>query len=406
MSKILVASMAYDAEHGGGSVRIGYDLSALLTDRGHQVIVVCEDLFDRGVERETVNGITVLRYRLARSFGSAFRRHHAHITAVKRLLNKYLAEPPDVVHGHHPFQYVAALDLFQSSSRCCYTIHSPTVDEVSITWGAQGLGGKIKAWLGLPIVRRIERDVLQRSSAVTALSDYTSTLIAHHYGVAVARKIRKIPGWVDTEKFHPLNNDQADSARQRLGWPLGRPVIFVLRRLEPRMGLDNLLKALALVKRRGFSPLTVIGGNGSLKASLIRLRDLLGLQDDVMFMGFVPANQISLAYGACDASIIPTAQLECFGIIALEALACGKPTLVTPVGALPEVMRTFEAQWIASNNTPEGIANLLCDYMRGSLPQHSPDELRAIIRKYYMVERAVEAYEQILMGKDINIENL
>jgi len=390
--------MSFDANQGGGSCRIAYDLAIGLAHRGHKITVVCEDLFDRGVENEIVNGITVLRYRLACSFGTVFLRHYAHITAVKRLLNKYLLEPPDVVHGHHLLQYSAVLDLFQSSSRCCYTIHSPAVDELRITWDAQGFEGKIKAWLGLPIVRRIERDILQRSSAVTALSDYTSTLIAHHYGDALARKIQKIPGWVDTKRFCPLNNDEMDSTRRQLKWPLERLVIFALRRLEPRMGLDNLLKALVLVKRRGFIPLTVIGGSGSMSGHLVKLRDSLGLQEDVMFMGFVPANQLPLAYGACDASIVPTAQLECFGIIVLEALACGKPTLVTPVGALPEVMRDFQMEWIARDATTEGIADLLSAFLDKKLPSSSFCDIRAMIEQKYSYELALSAYERFLLG--------
>lgn len=399
MTRILIASMAFDAERGGGSVRIAYDLATLLSRRGHQVIVVCEDMFDRGIEHETVDGITVLRYRLPRSFGSAFRRHHAHITAVKRLLTNYLAEPPEVVHGHHLLQYAAALDLFQSSSRCCYTIHSPAVDELSITWGAQGLEGKIKKWLGLPIIRRLEKGVLERSAVVTALSNYTSALIAHQYGDAIARKIRVIPGWVDTEQFHPLNDNDAAAARKQLGWPSGRPIIFVLRRLEPRMGLNNLLAALTLVKKRGFNPFTVIGGNGSVRGHLTKLRDSSGLQDDVLFMGFLPAHQLSLAYGACDVSIVPTAQLECFGIIALEALASGRPTLVTPIGGLPEIIENFEQKWVAADSTPNGISDEIIAYLSGSLPFHAPDELRAVIHQRYTAEKAVMAYERVFFGE-------
>jgi glycosyltransferase involved in cell wall biosynthesis len=165
------------------------------------------------------------------------------------------------------------------------------------------------------------------------------------------------------------------------------------------MGLDNLLRALVLVKKQGFHPYTVIGGSGSLKAYLIRMRDYLGLQSDVTLMGFVPANQLSLAYGACDASIIPTSQLECFGIIALEALATGKTTLTTPVGSLTEIMQNFEPKWVASNNTAEGIADLICAYLSGSLPQHSSDELRTVIAQRYTTQRAIEQYEQVLGGK-------
>ena len=164
------------------------------------------------------------------------------------------------------------------------------------------------------------------------------------------------------------------------------------------MGLDNLLRALQLVKKNGFRPYIVIGGSGSLRSSLEDLRDKLGLADDVRFLGFVQADSLPRFYGASDASIIPTSQLECFGIIALESLACGIPTLVTPVGALPEVMRNFESRWIANSNTPEAIAAIICDYLSKILPSHTPEELRSIIAQRYSIENAVLKYEQILSG--------
>ena len=398
MARILVATMAFDAERGGGSVRLAYDLATGLAHRGHQVTVVCWDLFGRGIEREVGNGITILRYHLSKSGGLGLRRHQEHIRAVKSLVAKYLPDPPDVVHGHHLLQYAAVLDLFQKRSRCCYTIHSPALDELKITWGGQGFAGKLKSLFGLSIIQKLEASLLLRSSGLTALSSYTTDLVARHYGKAAAKKIQIIPGWVDLQRFHPIAQDQIGAVKRQLGWPIAVPVLFVLRRLEPRMGLNNLLQALTMVKKRGFNPHTVIGGSGSLKANLTKLRNALGLQDDVTFMGFVPAAQLSLAYGACDASIIPTAQLECFGIIALEALACGRTTLVTPVGALPEVMQNFEPQWIARDATPEGIADLLVAFLQNRLPIHPPQELYDGVERKYSFERAMMAYERFLIG--------
>lgn len=398
MARILVATMAFDTEHGGGSVRLAYDLATGLAHRGHQMTVVCEDLFGRGVEREVENGVTILRYRLAKSGGLSFRRHEKHIHAVKNLVTKYLADPPEVVHGHHLFQYVAVLDLFQNQSRCCYTIHSPAIDESKITWGAQGFAGKVKSLFGLSIIQKLEASLLLRSSGLTALSSYTTDLIAHHYGKAVAQKIQIIPGWVDLQKFHPIHQDQVEAAKRQLGWPTDVPVLFVLRRLEPRMGLDNLLQAFALVKKKGYGLSLAIGGSGSLRTRLEKLRDGLGLKDDVIFMGFVPGSHLPLAYGACDASLIPTAQLECFGIIALEALACGRTTLVTPVGALPEVMQNFEREWIARDATPAGIADLLDAFLKNHLPARSPQELHNVIERKYSYEQAIIAYEHFLIG--------
>ena len=246
-------------------------------------------MFGRGLEREVENGITILCYQLPRLDRLGLWRHEDHIRAVKNLVIKYVLDPPEVVHGHHLFQYTAVLELFQGQSRCCYSIHSPAIDELRITWGAQGLVGKLKSLFGLSIIRKLEASLLHQSSVLTVESIYTAGLIARHYGDAIAQNIQVIAGWVDTARFQILGKDRINEARQQLGWPTDVPVFFVLRRLEPRMGLANLLQALDIVKKRGFNPHIVIGGDGSLKAHLTRLRDALGLQDNVTFMGFVPA---------------------------------------------------------------------------------------------------------------------
>ena len=395
---ILVASLSYDPAKGGGAVRLAYDLATGLVRRGHRVTAVCEDRHGRNVQKEIIEGVTVLRYRLPPSRGLAIRRHAQHIQAARQMLNEYLSDPPDIVHGHGLFQYIAALRQFKGRARFCFTIHSPFVDELRITWGGQGLKGWLKTWFGLATIRRLEQECLSGSDAITAESEFTRGLIGQQYGATMAGCIRVVPGWVDMHRFVPLAAGQIEATRRAMGWPCKRPVLFVLRRLEARMGLDNLLQALVLVKQKGFRPYTVIGGSGSWRKRLEKMRDELGLQDDVAFMGFVPADRLPLAYAACDASVIPTAQLECFGIIALEALACGKPTLVTPVGALPEVMRNFEPRWIALDNSPKAIAVLVCAYLEGNIPSHTTEELRGIIMQRYTVERAMAEYEQILLG--------
>lgn len=396
MKKILVASMAFDAERGGGSVRMAYDLATHYARMGNQVIVICEDQFNKGIEYNIEDGIIVLRYRLSKPRYYGILRHKQHFRAVKKVLSKYLIDPPDIVHGHSLFQYFAVLDVFKDKSTCCYTIHSPAIEELKITWGGQGISGKIKLLFGLRIIRNIEYNLLIKSSILSALSQYTISLISKHYGKEIENKIQIIPGWTDLEKFRPIHQEKIEEVRQKLGWPLRIPVFFTLRRLEIRMGLDNLIKAVSIVKKEGYDLKVIIGGCGSLRMRLEKYRDRLGLKNAVMFMGFIPGDDLPLAYGACDASLIPTAKLECFGIIALEALACGRTTLVTPVGALPEVMRNIEPRWIARDSNPKGIADLIIAFIKKDLPVHSPHELHRLIEQEYSCEKAMNSYERFI----------
>jgi hypothetical protein len=117
--------------------------------------------------------------------------------------------------------------------------------------GAQGFRGKLKCLLVLPIIRRLEFKILQESDELTAELDSTVNLIRQNYGAVVAQKIKVILGWVDYVKFHPLPVGQIETVKRQLGWPVNVPIFFVFRRLEARMGLENLLLALASIKKSG-----------------------------------------------------------------------------------------------------------------------------------------------------------
>ena len=93
--------------------------------------------------------------------------------------------------------------------------------------------------------------------------------------------------------------------------------------------------------------------------------------------------------------------MECFGIIALEALACGKPTLVTPIGALPEVMRDFETNWIARDASVQGIADLLSSFLNKQLPPASYGDIRNLLDKKYSFETALSAHERLYLNEAV-----
>jgi glycosyltransferase involved in cell wall biosynthesis len=107
-------------------------------------------------------------------------------------------------------------------------------------------------------------------------------------------------------------------------------------------------------------------------------------------------------YAAADAFVLPTAELECFGLIVLEALACGRPVLATPVGAIPEVMGRFERGWLAQDNSADAVAQLLRDFLAGALPSHDPAALREIVAQHYSRQQALECLVAVVLGRNLD----
>lgn len=252
---------------------------------------------------------------------------------------------------------------------------------MEFAWSGAGLIPRLRRILGLRRLDWIEQDCLRRSDCITVLSEFTRKALQEIHGSESDSRTVTLPGWVDLDRFTALEN--CDEVRMGMGWRTDVPVFFTLRRLVPRMGLDRLLRAVRRLFDQGYKFQLVIGGAGPLLGRLQELTRDLSLQNSVHFAGRVSDEVLPLMYGACDAFILPSTNLECFGLIVVEALACGRPVLATPVGAIPEVLNGFEARWIARSADEESIAEIMADFMDGRLPTHSAEELRGILKRDY-----------------------
>ena len=145
-----------------------------------------------------------------------------------------------------------------------------------------------------------------------------------------------VPGSVDLARFDVKVTRLA--ARRALGWPTDRPILIAVRRLTERMGLEVLIEAMKRVVRAVPEALLLIAGKGRIEARLERQIEDAGLQRHVRLLGFVPDDDLPLAYRAADINVVPSLALEGFGLTAAEALAAGAPSMVTAVGGLPEVV--------------------------------------------------------------------
>src|SRR5439155_1469356 len=128
--------------------------------------------------------------------------------------------------------------------------------------------------------------------------------------------------------------------------------------------LGTLLRARPLVVSRRADAQLLIAGAGSRRADLEALAGSLGIAEHVRFVGFVPDADLPLYYQAADCFVLPTRELEGFGLVTVEALACGTPVLGTPVGATPELPDPLDPGLVFDAATPEAIGERLVGFLR------------------------------------------
>lgn len=378
---ILIANLYHYTDTPGGSGRLAWDETQYLIANGHRVTVLAGATTADKLEAERHGNLCLLRYKVPALSAADPRRAFAHQNAARDVLRRHVTEPVDMIHGHVPLPYLAACDVFGREARTMYSVHSPSTMEMDIVWPGGTVSGNVRRWFGLPLLKRMERRCLEQSAFVVAHSHFTRREMIHIHGAQLGERIQVIPGWVDLDRFQIIRD--RDAAKRALGWAQDVPVLFTLRRLVQRMGLDRLVRAAAILRDRGRAFQLMIGGAGPLRQELEQLAQALNLTDSVRFLGRVPDAELPIMYGACDAFVLPTSGLECFGLIALEALACGRPVLATPVAAIPELISNFETEWLARAADEGAIVDLIEAYLSGRLPAHAPEDLRHRTQELY-----------------------
>jgi len=126
----------------------------------------------------------------------------------------------------------------------------------------------------------------------------------------------------------------------------------------------------------------------------------LKLEEVVSLRGFISEEHLPLYYQMADFFILPTIALEGFGLITVEAMACGTPVLGTPVGGTREILNKFDPGFLFKDTKPESMAKLIMD--KHNSYRDKPDEYRklsqecrAFVEKYYSWKENIEKTEAL-----------
>lgn len=264
---------------------------------------------------------------------------------------------------------------------------------------------KNRTGVGLPEPKlRIaaEKELVKTCTRILAPTDREKDSLIRYYG-ACGHKIGVVPCGVNLDLFHP---QEKQASRTELGFGPDDIVLLYVGRFEPLKGIESLLEAISHLKGHQRLRLVLVGGDGdeAPESRLLRQKAInLGIEDKILFAGRVEQKYLPPYYSSADVLVI-SSHYESFGLVGLEALACGRPVVSTPVGAMESLIKQSQAGHVVSDTLPrslaKGIQSIItkptppANEIRKSVLEYSWSNVAAAILKEYETAIRHQSFEE------------
>ena len=266
----------------------------------------------------------------------------------------HLARGPgvDVVHGNYWLSGVVG-------HRLKHALGVPLVSTFHTLARVKAEGGDME-----PVWRdRAEADVIGCSDAICVSCPEEERQFRRLYGDPAGR-IEIVPPAVEHAFFAPGDRS---GARRAVGLPLDRPIVLFVGRIQPLKAPDLAIRALAALTSHPTAMLVIVGGasgvDGDAQATAARgLAEELGVSERVRFVAPQPHHILSSWYRSADLVVVPS-RSESFGLVALEAAACGIPVVASAVGGLLNIVHDGVTGWLVEGRDPHRYARAMAQIL-------------------------------------------
>jgi N-acetyl-alpha-D-glucosaminyl L-malate synthase BshA len=297
----------------GGSGVVATELGKELASRGHDVHFISYALPIRltMTDRIYFHEVEVLSYPL-------FEYPPYDLVLATKMAEVMTRVDLDILHVHYAIPhsisaYLAKMMLTDRVVPFVTTLHGTDITLV----------GNDRSYLP------ITRFGIEQSDAVTAVSEYLRQRTIQEF--QIGRRVDVVPNFVDCDVYGPA----ADRTTRRKFAADDEGLLIHISNFRPVKRVDDVINVFAQVRKSVRSRLLMVG-DGPERPKAEWLAHTLGIQDDVLFVG--KQNDMNQFLAIADVLLLPS-ELESFGLVALEAMACEVPVIATRVGGIPEVVR-------------------------------------------------------------------
>jgi len=281
----------------------------------------------------------------------------------------------DLIHAHHPIPALVMKKLFPDTP-VVMTIHSSYERELALNGRIKPDGPEHRFLTSL--YGELEAKVDRLLTVSYSFRDYLAPHVKNPAGITV------IPNGFDEKRFRPVSHENAI------------PQLITVCRLVPAKGLDILLRACALLKRRGHTFVLHIIGDGPIRQDLEQLAAELGIYDDTIFYGYMLHPEEFMPF--FDIFVLPS-RAEAFGSVFAEAALCLLALVGTNVGGIAEQIEDGVNGLLVPPDNPEALAGALEKVI--SDPSYRYNLARAAWQKAkrdYSLHRVIAQLKEVYLG--------
>ncbi|MEE9525563.1 MAG: glycosyltransferase family 4 protein [Candidatus Woesearchaeota archaeon] len=209
-------------------------------------------------------------------------------------------------------------------------------------------------------------------------------------------KLALNPNGFDEDKFKILKVDKNKLLKLFDIHKPHKKIISFVGKLTDFKGIDILIDAIPKINKAFPDTLYIIAGGGQLKDKLHQQAYKLGIDGQIFFIGLQPQENIAQIYNIADVSVVPS-RIEPFGLVAIEALACGTPVVATNAGGLPDFINSKVGQLVPMNN-PDALAKAIIEELKNKTKQTKGKYAAKYAKKNFSwgstLKKVIQLYKQ------------
>lgn len=390
--RFLFVTPGYHPDIPGGAWRVAQELATRLAGNGNEVHVVATSALPDGDDLEWRDGVCLhwIHHRSSvRGFPARSGRNRAALRVCEDLMSS--GGERFTVGVHHAY-YEPAMARLRHSWTAVF--HGSWAAEFR-SQRAQGNGTLKRIFSGF-LERKMhqsEMRLLKGARRIVVLSRHSADWLRNAHP-NLQTPVAEIPGGVDLEKFRPASERVA--IRRSLGIGESDILLLAVRRLDPRMGLSLLIKAFARLCNQDKRLRLRLGiiGDGPVRGELQRLAADLGLSEKCLFPGKVSEEKLVDYYCAADLVLMPSLELEGFGLATAEALACGTPVIGSLSGATPELLEPLSKRLVFESGSEAALEARIRDWLEHPEQFPTREDCRGYACRRFSWEGWVSQWEE------------